>query len=548
MGRRALPQESALKHSAHAGIFPWLAFAAVAVIGMALQLTGIAGAFLGDDFSHLDVISRFDGQSKLWSWAVARFYEPLGNGTFAYRPIAFATYVLDWFAYRDHAAGWRLTSLVLYSLNALAAGTLVARWLKGRSPHAVLGGVVGGCMLFAYPFAGEISYWLAGRFDLLACLFTLLFLLALPLNRRSTPAQHLLRLGWLACALMSKESAAPLPLVATLLVFACAAAGAESGRSRFLRGVESAVAETWTAWLALGVYLLWRFWLFGSVLKVYPTLSLTQDPRELFERLAGLSAIARGNVGAHFASWAIAAALVVLVILVLCIRARQSIPKQSIALMLALLVCMMLYLVAPALSFPVSSPDGEGARHFYLAWAYASLLLGMLVAWQRSQWKFGFAFVALMIAGQAQSLSQWHEAGRQMADVVAGVDRIALDVRDDQYALLLLPDHIGVAMFARTAQDAIVMPPTQQQNYFPRMAVMVGTDFADWSRYITDGTVAKIKGLAAFDSANFVGLYCWNATKSAFVPLTPGSVARDSTLWLAMAKKNFQQAGCISPF
>jgi hypothetical protein len=537
-----------LKHSAHAWIAPWLAFAAVAVIGVALQLTGITGAFLGDDFSHLDVISRFDDQSRLWSWALARFYEPLGNGTFAYRPIAFATYVLDWFAYRDQAAGWRLTSLVLYSLNAIAAGTLVSRWLKGRSPHAVLGGVVAGCTLFAYPFAGEISYWLAGRFDLLACLFTLLFLLALPLYRRSTPAQHLLRLGWLVCALLSKESAAPLPLVATLLVFACAAASGESGRSRFLRGVESAVAEMWTAWLALGVYLLWRFWLFGSVLTVYPTLLLTQGPLELLQRLAGLSTIAKGNVGAHFAAWGILAALAVLVILFLCIRARRSIPKQSTALMLALLACMTLYLVAPALSFPVSSADGEGARHFYLAWAYASLLLGMLVAWQRSQWKFGLAFVALMIAGQAQSLSQWQEAGRRMAEVVAGVDKIASDIRDDQYALLLLPDHIGVAMFARAAQDAIVMPPTQHQNYLPRMAVMVGTDFADWSRYFTDGTVAEIKGLSAFDSANFVGLFCWNATKTAFVPLTPGSAARDSTLWLAMAKKNFQQAGCISPF
>jgi hypothetical protein len=298
----------------------------------------------------------------------------------------------------------------------------------------------------------------------------------------------------------------------------------------------------------LGAYLLWRFWLFGSALKVYPTLALTQDPAELFQRLAGLRAIARGNVGAHVEWWAILAALMVLAILFLCIRARRSIPRQSIALMLALLVCMTLYLVAPALSFPVSSADGEGARHFYLAWAYASLLLGMLVAWQRAQWKFGLALVALMIAGQAQSLSQWQAAGKQMADVVAGVDRIAAAVGEDQYALLLLPDHIGVAMFARAAQDAIVMAPTQRQNYLPRMAVMVSADFAVWSGYITGGKVAEIKGLSAFDSANFVGLYCWSATKSAFVPLTTGSVARDSTLWLATAKKNFAQAGCLSPF
>jgi hypothetical protein len=538
----------ALKPSAFPGIFPWLALAAIAAIGMALQWTGIAGAFLGDDFSHLDVISRFAGQSGLWSWTLARFHEPLGNGTFAYRPLAFATYALDWLAYRDNAAGWRITSLVLYSLNALAAGTLAGRWLRGRSPHAVLGGMVGGSMLLAYPFAGEVSYWPAGRFDLLACLFTLLFLLALPLFRRSTPRQHLWRLGWLLCALLSKESAAPLPLVATLLVFACAATGNESGRFDFRRGMHSTMAELWPAWLTLGAYLLWRFWLFGSVLQVYPTLAMTRDPFELLQRLAGLAAIARGNVGAHFVSWACAAALAVLAILFLCVRARRGIPKQLIALMVALLVCTMLYLVAPALSFPVSSADGEGARHFYLAWAYASLLLGMLAAWHRAQWPLGLALVALMLAGQSHSLSQWQAAGRQMAEVIAGVDRLAADIREDQYALLLLPDHIGVAMFARTAQDAIVMTPTQRRNYLPRMAVMVSTDFAEWSSYITGGKIAEIKGLSGFDSANFVGLYCWNATRSAFVPLTSGSVAGDATLWLATARKNFPHAGCISPF
>ena len=79
------------------------------------------------------------------------------------------------------------------------------------------------------------------------------------------------------------------------------------------------------------------------------------------------------------------------------------------------------------------------------------------------------------------------------------------------------------------------------------MAVMVREDFDVWSRYIKDGKVAEIKGISTFDPANFVGLYCWNATKSAFVPLTPGNVAIDSSLWLATAEKNFPQTGCIPP-
>jgi hypothetical protein len=518
------------------------------MVGSALHLRGIGGAFLADDFSHLDVISRFSDQSRLWSWTLARFYEPLGNGTFAYRPLAFATYALDWVAYRNDAAGWRLTSFALFSANATAAGLLVARWLKGRSPHAVPAGIVAGCALFTYPFAGEISYWLAGRFDLLACLFTLLFLLALPLYRRSTPGQHLLRIAFLLGALFSKESAIPLPTMGTLLVFACAAAGGEDDRSGFLRGARTAVAEMWPAWLLWIAYLLWRTWLFGTPMKVYPSLSLTGDVFEFWHRLAGIRVIASENIGTHYETWAFLATALVLVIAFAGIRSRRDIPQQSVALMLALLVCMALYLVAPALSIPVSSPDGEGARHFYLAWAYAALLLGVLVAWHPWQWKTGFALVALMLAGQSQSLAQWQAAGRQMSEVVAGVDRIASTVGDDQYALLLLPDHIGVALFARAAQDSIVIRPTQPRDNLSRMAVMVSTDFALWSQFIVDGKVAEIKGVSAFDPDNFIGLYCWSTKKSAFVPLTTGSVARDPAVWLATAQNNFAQAGCISPF
>jgi hypothetical protein len=527
---------------------PWLGFAGLALIGLALQLKGIDGAFLSDDFSHLDVIYRFANQGELWSWTVSRFYEPLGNGSFAYRPITFASYVLDWLAHGDSASGWRLTSICIYSINAIVAGAVVSRWLKGRSPHPALGGVVGGVILFAYPFAGEVSFWLAGRFDLLACLFSLLFLLALPLYRRSSPRQHLLRIAFLLAALLSKESALPLPFVATLLVFACTVAGAESGGRRFLRALTTAIAEMWPAWITWCAYLLWRFMLFGTAFNVYPTMPASRNVAEVWQRFSGVWIIARDNVGPHYGAWALLAGFALVAILFSCIRFRRNIAGQSVALMGALLVCAALYAIAPAFTLPVASPDGEGARHLYLAWAYASLLLGMLVAWQRSQWKLGFAFVVVMIAGQAQSLSQWQAAGRQMKDVVAGVDSFAATIRDDQYALLLLPDHIGVALFARTAQDSIVIPPTQRRNYLSRMAVMISTDFAEWSRYISQGKVAELKAIPAFDPAKFAGLYCWNATKSTFVPLTPGVVARDPSVWMATARSNFAQAGCISPF
>ena len=213
--------------------------------------------------------------------------------------------------------------------------------------------------------------------------------------------------------------------------------------------------------------------------------------------------------------------------------------------MVALLACMTIYLLAPALSFPVSA-DGEGARNFYIAWAYASLLLGIAVAWPPPQWKIGVALVALLFAGQWQSLAQWQAAGRQMKEVIAGVDAVASSIRDDQFALLLLPDHIGVAMFARTAQDSIVIPPTQRQNYLPRMAVMVSEDFATWSRYITDGKIAEIKGTSTFDPR----ISSDSSLERYEVRLRAADHRQRGSRFVALAcdsRGEFREAGCISP-
>jgi hypothetical protein len=530
------------------GNAPFVALAAIMTLALAIQVGGMAGSFLSDDMAHMNLIFSVAEQSALRTWTLARFYEPLGGGNNAFRPLAFASYVLDWQAYGANATGWRATNMLLCAFNAIAAGIVVFRWLDGRAPRAALAGTLAGCMLFAYPFPGEIAYWLIGRADLLVCFFTLLFFLTMPLDRRSTPVQHMLRLAWLLGALFSKESAIPLPLIATLLVFSSAAARAKRPDSRILRGIRTAAVEMWPSWITLLAYVLLRIRLFGSPWKVYPTLTAPQDIAELWERFTGIGFIAKANVGTDYVAWTVAAAALILVIVVACIRSRKSIPAASVALTLTLLASLVLYLLAPAFSFPVSTPDGEGGRHFYIAWAYAALLLGMLSGWARVPSTLAVGLVALMVAGQANGLLQWQAAGKQMKEVLAGVGRIAPTIREDQYALLLLPDHIGVALFARTAQGSIVSPPVQRQDYLPRVAAMVSADFALWSHFITHGKIAEFKNIPEFDPANFVGLYCWNATKAAFVPLTDGRVALDPELWLVTAKRNFPETGCIAPF
>ena len=525
----------------------FVALALLALAAVAIWIANLGGTFLSDDFAHLAVIHGAHERSALGAWVVARFFEPLGNGTFAYRPLAFATYALDWTFYGTDAVGWRLTSVLLFAANALAAGLLVHRWLAAHAPQPRFAAAFGGLLLAAYPFAGEISYWLVGRFDLLACLFSLLFLLSLPLHRPSTTREHALRLAFLACALWSKESVLPLPAIATLIVFSAAATGIHAGAA-MSKAARTTVRELAPSWLLLGAYLVWRYALFGSFLKVYRESTPPRALEDVWIRLSGLRDIVLANAGAHAHALTLAAAALIAVIVVANLRGPRDAGDRRRALVPPLVAGVALYIVAPALSFPVSSASGEGARHFYMAWLYVSLLGAMLVGWSRGARPLGVALLALLLVAQANSLRQWHSAGSVMADVVAGVGRVATTVPEDRYALLLLPDHIGVALFARTAQASIVGPPMQSRDYLPRMAPMLGIDFGHWSTLIADGEVARLKSAAAFDPVNFVGLFCWNPARRSFVPLTDGSLAREPARWEAAARANFAPAGCVEPF
>ena len=154
-----------------------------------------------------------------------------------------------------------------------------------------------------------------------------------------------------------------------------------------------------------------------------------------------------------------------------------------------------------------------------------------------------------MLGAQAHSLAQWHDAAAQMKPIVRSIDGFAATVGADQYALLLLPDHVGIALFARNAQEAIVNRPAQRVDHIDRIAVMTSNGFQTWSDEIAHDGVATRKGIAHFDPADFIGVYCWNAPTRSIVPLTPGgNLALDAAAWRRAATQGFSDAGCMEPF
>ncbi|HEX6004757.1 MAG TPA: hypothetical protein VFZ14_12245 [Burkholderiales bacterium] len=522
-----------------------LAFAAIPLVVLLWHFAGIGGGFLSDDYSHLHVIAQNAERGTLLQWTLARFHQGLDNGNFAYRPLAFASYVLDWLVYRTTAAGWHATNLALYFVNALLAAALARRWLRADGGAARQAAFVAAAAMVAFPFAGEISFWPVGRFDLLAGLFSLLYLHALPPAGRGSLVDHGLRVLFLLCALLSKESAMPLPLVASLVSMAEVPGG--TGRLAIAARLRAAVRETAPTWLAFALYLLWRHHLFGSYWKVYPDSSAPRSIAEFAERVAMLRHVVAANVGDARIAWVLAVLLFLGVIASLALHRRDALAGRVRILACAVIGCAALYALAPAFGFPLSTATGEGSRLLYLPWVYAALGLALVTAGSRSAGWAAFGLLVVMLYAQMRSVSQWQSAAREMQRIVAHVAPFAARIAPERYALLLLPDHIGPVPFARNGQGGIVLRPIQPEDYLDRMAVTTDPDLTGWSDHLQRGTIAGLKGLARFDPANLDGLFCWNPRLSAIVPLTGGDVARDPVRWRREVEARLPATGCLAP-
>ncbi|MBK7143861.1 MAG: hypothetical protein IPH76_01155 [Xanthomonadales bacterium] len=80
-----------------------------------------------------------------------------------------------------------------------------------------------------------------------------------------------------------------------------------------------------------------------------------------------------------------------------------------------------------------------------------------------------------------------------MAKLLPQLSVAAASLGDDEFALVVVPDHIGPVPFARNAQGGIVMPPQQTANLLPRLVPLLPEAIATWPQRIADGDVARIK-------------------------------------------------------
>ena len=169
----------------------WIA-GVVAALALASLYPALFVGFLSDDF----ILVR---------QTLGPVFTTAGGDGF-FRPLGYVSFALN-AAMGSDPIWWHFVSLMLHAVNA-ALVALLAKRLGASQWTAVLAGG-----LFALHGTHlEAAVWIAGRFDLLAALFTLAALLSFG---RSTPAALVFTLA----ALWSKEAAFVLPASITLLAW-----------------------------------------------------------------------------------------------------------------------------------------------------------------------------------------------------------------------------------------------------------------------------------------------------------------------------------------
>jgi len=168
----------------------WLLPLAITFLGYGFTL---GDSFLSDDFVMLHRAATAPNLA-----AAATLNEQWSEVWF--RPLTFWTWYWQHPLFGENPFGYRLTNLLLHSLNSALLGWLVIALLGRRTA-----GIAAACVFAAFPIHAEAVTWVAARADVLCALGLLVALLAWT---------RFLSDGWRARHLV---------LVAFALLFACAA-------------------------------------------------------------------------------------------------------------------------------------------------------------------------------------------------------------------------------------------------------------------------------------------------------------------------------------
>jgi hypothetical protein len=448
----------------------WTVVLAVLSLACAVLLTAQtwSGQFLSDDFGIIWQANRVLAEQRATDHLLGSFVNTEGLQSGFYRPIGLASWILSALISGVDPWGWRIANLLLHLLNGWLVYRLVARMAGSQDarPAAWLAAAA----FWLYPLAPEASVWIAGRYDLLALTGALFACERHLASRHLFDAPRMLSLAALAFALGSKEAAITAPALFFLL-------GLVTSEQRpvgvstlkwLARSVTRSLRDCLPALTLLVAYFLLRKSLFGDAIQVYSTHKplLAFEPAEFLRRLVAMTPAVREPFGAT-TPWLITITLGVLGAgFVVSIRRGHWLRWWLLPGLATTLT-----VIALLVHFAGAESNGMGARFFYATGAWLAIWLFLPFADTSSRLPRALCATILLPTFAlclSMAIAPWREAGLAMRDLLPAIIRQSGQLNaHDEYGIVLVPDHIRTAVFARNAQGGIGMGGLRQQNPHP---------------------------------------------------------------------------------
>lgn len=407
-----------------AGWDPFLASALAAVV---------VGAFLGAlDFPLLadDYIHIWNAREAGWRTLLAHFTVPESDGFF--RPAVYCSYAFDALWAGLSPSAWRAGNLAIHVVNAL-----LVYWLCRELRFGRVGSFIGALIFGVHGSRPEAVTWVAARFDLMAVMFGIASILAI---LRS--AKWWVGSGLLLLALMSKESAYVVPLLAAIAL-------RYSGLR--WRAIWKPVAPLLGTAALVFAYRLWLLHGIGGYRdpmdgsSVIAHVGLVSTLNAMFLRLWAVLIFPLNWTGG-LSKWT--GASLVLAIAALVYVAKRGVEGRKVALGIAVTVVCSI----PAFQFLSIGMDLEKARVLYFSSVGLALLFAAI--FEQDDWKMllcaaaliGFQWMALQ-----NNLNHWRQVGE-----LAG-RTCATEAKQRKPVASALPNVIDGVYFLRMGFSECVM-------------------------------------------------------------------------------------------
>ena len=509
----------------------------------------LSGYFLSDDLDYLYYVAQWIREGQLVPNLLAEFFSPQDRGAFFYRPISIFSYAVDYLIWGANPIGWHLTNLFLHIANVILLWVLVEKIAVrsgSRLAPMVLGGVT--ALLFALrPSLPETVAWISGRPDELALLGLLIsFLSYLRANGQWGP-WYLVSLGGFLFALGSKEVGVTLPggLMALHLA-GVIASKPKSGEPSWMAWVRQTLEGIGPFAFMLAAYFALRLIIFGAPFKVYqvvPPINVS-DPVWLGAKLYALRVFLIQGLSMGFLTRCFLLATASLLLLG-CFAAWCSLASRGLWVFGT---CWLIAELLPLVKQLFVAPTGEGMRLFYIPSAALTVLMAVpftpLSSLKETQWRkilrghlsvvaalFLVGLIFLSYPLQRQWLKPWLLAGQSMKKLPASIAARAGKLGENGFAILLVPDHIGGALFGRNGQGSLMEPPVQ--------ARLLGA----WVLVVTPPTLSQHAPRLALSAQKGlkVEYWCWNVISQRFEQLAVRQHTVDD--WLEAWKSALRDSG-----